>query len=464
MYLCTSTKRGLTCLLGHHNTIDMGASPSSPRRKPSRPSRFPSLSRTGRYAVLASPSGVPVHVLGVYPCSRASEEEAADLIAAVRPRALYLDLFPELLAALREDVKAGRLPAEDGSPWPVPSAAPPWPAGARTAGAGWVDSSFLRVQIADNEMFALLGGETLGAYKAALRAGEALRQPPLRVRAFPFEMSHRNYEAIMRPLDLAGLLTGDMSWNSTRVGALVGMPHAWMLVSAGSPQKNAPDVDHAVQLPASGYFTRGEVEAGRASFRAAVARAAEKATAANHDMDADLLERETEARAGGDVAGAELLARQALLAQACASASAYVLQEMAGEVEVEGGEGGGSGGGGKEPPPAIVAIVNLGSMGALTRNWENAKPPAEALPPFQPWERAVSYGLTAATGGGMTYGLYRAGRRFPRATAAFVALAGVPVAALMYTFAHQEAFRYGTTVRAALATPRVVSPLARMNK
>ena len=103
-------------------------------RQTKRPSRFSSLPSSGRYALLSTPAGVPVHVLGVYPCSRQSEEEAFDLVAAVQPRALYVDLFPELLGALQRDVAEGRVSAVEGPASGAPSA--PWAiAAASTASA-----------------------------------------------------------------------------------------------------------------------------------------------------------------------------------------------------------------------------------------------------------------------------------------------------------------------------------------
>jgi hypothetical protein len=185
-------------------------------------------------------------------------------------------------------------------------------------------------------------------------------------------------------------------------------------------------------------------------------------------MDADLTEREAEARAAGDGAGAEMLARQAALAQALASASAFELQGLA--AKVAGANAGDEGGGGvKQKPPAVVAIVNLGSMGALTRNWDNARPPGEVFAPFSVGERAMGWGVglgaTGAVGGAIGWALLRAGRRFPKTTGAVATLfLGVPLAFAAKAFTSQEEVRYGSAVRAALASPRVVSPLAKINR
>jgi hypothetical protein len=119
----------------------MGAStslPNSPRAP--RRSRYPGLASTGRLTTLRSPRGGVVHVLGVFPCSTHSEEEAADLISATSPGAVYVDVSPELLRLLADDVAAGRTTALGGA-WRVPEKSPSL---SRVAGAGWLVSSACR--------------------------------------------------------------------------------------------------------------------------------------------------------------------------------------------------------------------------------------------------------------------------------------------------------------------------------
>jgi hypothetical protein len=151
-----------------------GASTSSPA-EPSPGSRFASLPSTGRYAVVRVPGGGPVHVLGVVPASRLSAAEAGDLVRAVQPSVLYIDDSPELVAALAADVAAGHCGpgfAASLSETPRPFAWAP--------GAGLVGSVWLRKQLVDNEMFALLGACGPGARRrpACGSAGDALPAPP----------------------------------------------------------------------------------------------------------------------------------------------------------------------------------------------------------------------------------------------------------------------------------------------
>ncbi len=437
----------------------MGAAPSAPPQR-ARRSRFPALPASGRYAVLHTPAGGVVHVLGFHPCSTQSEEEAADLVAAVRPAALYLDLHPELVQALEAEVAAGRSSA-DGRAWRVPERSAPY---ARFPGAGWLVSLHLRNALADNEMFALLGAEALGAPKAALGAARALAPAP-RVAAFPFSMDYNAGETLARPLEAAALLVGDSSVGSTRVTAVVGNPNAWQYVS-GDAAKNTPAVEHEVALPAAGYFTRDAAAAAQAAFRAAVNKVASRATADSADVDRDLQEREAEARAKGDAASADLLAERAIKAQAFTGATAWALHALA-DAEVDAARGAGAGaapGAAAAAPRPVVALVNVGAMGALKRNWAAPVPPEVALPPFSTLQMAVGNAVPVVVLAPLAYGVYRAARRFPRTTAAFGVIVGGAAGTVVYTTMYGDWTRYGVAVRSALASPRVTSPLARINR
>jgi hypothetical protein len=441
------------------------------QRRAGRRSRFAGLAATGRYALLRDPAtGVPIHVLGVYPCSPVSEEEAADLIEAVRPTSLYVDVHAELLAALEGEVRARRTLA-DG--WRVPEESP---ALQTYGGAGVVASLFLRNVLADNEMMALAGAESLGAYKAGLAAAlapaPAAQQPPPRLLAFPYSITYRFGETLMRPLDYCAIILGDAGVASQRLSFMVGNPHAWSLVSPGAPNKNVPEAEHVVALPPGGYFTRQDVAAHVSTFRSVLSKAGARATEASCDMDLDLTEREAEARALGEETAAVTFSVRAAQAQATSSAVAYVLQEAAGADAAAAGLGGaGAGAGAPAPPalpgaggPAVVALVNIGGMGCLRRNFDYAKAPAEALPPFT---TAESVGVSVVPGGvvlGLGWGLRALGRRFPRTAVGLGLVLGGSVGSAVYMAAHGDWARYGKAVRAALASPRTVSPLARINR
>jgi hypothetical protein len=191
-------------------------------------------------------------------------------------------------------------------------------------------------------------------------------------------------------------------------------------------------------------------------------------------MDLDLTEREAEARALGEETAAVTFSVRAAQAQATSSAVAYVLQEAAGADAAAaglGGAGAGAGAGAPAPPalpgaggPAVVALVNIGGMGCLRRNFDYAKAPAEALPPFT---TAESVGVSVVPGGvvlGLGWGLRALGRRFPRTAVGLGLVLGGSVGSAVYMAAHGDWARYGKAVRAALASPRTVSPLARINR
>lgn len=411
-------------------------------------------------------------MLGWYPCSTVSEEEAADLVSAVSPGALYIDLHPELVRALSEDVAAGRSSA-DGRAWRVPERSGPT---GRISGAGFLVSLNLRNMLADNEMFALLGAEAFGAIKAALGAARAL--PPAdtpRVVTFPFDMSYNNGLTLSRPLDATALLVGDASVGSTRVTAVVGNPNAWQYVS-DDVTKNAPAVEYVVAIPSNGYFSADDVTRTRVAFRAAVNSVLSKATAESLDIDRDLQEREAECSAKGDEGSAQLLADRAMVAQSMSSAVAWTLQAEA-DAEVAAAaaanaantaNSGGAAAGARVPAAAvarpIVALVNLGAINSLKRTWVAPIAPEVAMPPFSTAQVAIGNIVPVIALSGLTYGVYRAARRFPRTTATLGVVTAFGLGAVLYTTAYGDWTRYGVVLREKIASPRITSPLARINR
>jgi hypothetical protein len=564
--------------------------PSPAARAADAAAALRALQRTGRYAALTSPgSGATVHVLGVFPCSARSAAEAAGLVAAARPRVVYVGLHPELAAVLEGDVRAGRL-AELG--WRIPEQAPPF---SRFDDAGWLVSLYIRNLLADNEMLGLLGAEALLPFKAAIRAalrlagpagvggagaaagggagglgggggggggggaggGSAARWPAGPLLAFPLAMAHNNGETVEQPSQLTHILVGNASASSTRVTALVGNPSVWHFDAAASvrhaqlvaehdaaraaerarvealgaealraelaargapapahelprealvaarlalpdaaaggaaggalpphpgpaPPVVAPDVSFDVDLPAEGYFTRDAVLALQAEFRGLVDRACARATAASADVEADLLARERAASALGTAEGAQLAAtfsERSFASQRQSQAAAFAVQSAvdaavaaaaeAGDAGFGGaaaGAGAGGAGGAGAALPCAVAIVNLGSMASLQRNWAEARPGLELFPPPTAAQTAAGYGVPAVAASAVLYGTYRGLRRFPRAVGLLVAGAGLGAGALGYSAVYSDWARYGAGVRSALARPKITSPLARVNR
>lgn len=430
------------------------------------------------------------------------------MVSAVKPDSLYIDVHPEMLEALRQEVASGRSTANGHSGWKVPSSPPGLSPLIPISGP--FSALPLRNALADNEMLALLGGEALGAYKAALAAAAALGGAPTaaavtpagtptplatatppKLLAFPYPMSYRMWETMLRPVDYTAWVVGNSSVGSTALSVYVGNPNAWMMISATNPAAasaaegsgdgsivvappavaavpttttnpgeppSTPEVAFLAELPPAGYYTRSQVTALQREFKDAVGKVGGKATIASCDMDRDLLEREAQWREGGDANNAESCHQRALQAQACAQAVAHTLKAAAAEAAAAAAPGGG----------AVVAIVNLGGMGVLQRNWEFSRPPEEALPPFTLVEKTGSLVIPGAVVSGLGYGLHRLSRvggrvgRYTAATLGFLLVSGVATTA--YTATYADWTRYGTNMRAALASPRTVSPLARVNK
>ena len=396
--------------------------------------------RSARYARLTAPGGNTVHVLGVVPCSTLSAEEAAALVRTAQPAALYIDASPELVGVLREEVRAGRI----GGAQRVPEASPTYRPDLYP-GLGPLTTIAVRNFMADNDLAQLLGCEEFAPEKAALAAGAALAEPPA-VLSFPLTLTYSYADPVEvgqaqhgRPGHVGLLLSGNSAQFSTQVGAYLGNQ---TLVLHG----RACDVEQAVELPPAGYFTRAEVSAIQARFRAAVNSFAMRCSAETCDVEDALGVREAEARADGDAALAASISAVSLTSQRQSQAIAHELQAAADALP---------------PGGSVVAIVNIGGLASLQRNWSEARPTAEVFPPATLAQQAISTGLGSIAVGGVGYALYRAGRRFPRAVGAFTLLVGGSFAGLAAFGIHSDNVRYGTSVRSALARPRITSSLTR---
>ena len=238
------------------------------------------LGLSGRYAAFTAPSGATVHVLGVFPCSTLSEEEASDLVATVKPTHLYIDLPVEWTSTLSQEVAAGHV-----GDWRIPDTTPRF---RFFPGAGLLGSVLLRNAMADNEMMGLMAAELYGPFKAAMAAARDAR-----VVSYPFALAYNNGEMLDRPSELRPFLLGDNTFVSTTVHGLIGNGLAIMLGEKG-------DAEFSASLPLdTGYFTRDAVlklrKANRDIVNAAVASAGKAAE--RYDIESDLSRREAVARA-----------------------------------------------------------------------------------------------------------------------------------------------------------------------
>jgi len=468
-----------------------------------RRSRVPSLIRSGRYMELTSPSApnAKIHVIGVFPCSSLSAEEAEDLINEVKPDMVYLSLHPEMVGVLEKDVKANKF-LDAG--WKIPENSPSFE---RYDGAGWLVSMNIRNVLADNEMLGLLGAEAFLPYKAALRASQALSSPP-KILSFPLTMQYNNGETLDQPAHFNTMLVGNASTGSMQVTALVGNPNSWFFLdqvlqdqqaaeaaaktnvnnsSSSSPPISSsstnvkPDVEFSATIPEStGYFTRAGVLQLQNDFRSLVNTACMKASSASADVEADLLLREAAAREAGKPDIATTMSQRAMISQRISQAAAYHIQEaiekkvnedIAAGIQIDQAEkttsissSSSSSAVKSKRPLTAVAVVNIGQLASFSRNWNEGRPPTELFPPLSTFQHVIGNALPVSVSFLTIYGLYRGFKRFPRITTAFTVTAGLSTGAVVYSALNGDWTRYGSFVRSALARPRVVSPIMKINR
>lgn len=471
------------------------------------------LPSTGRYIKLLTPGGIPVHVLGVYPCATVSEEETAALISSVRPSVVYVDTHPELLDILIQDVKAGRY----GEQWKIPEQSPPFH---KYDNMGWLVSLNIRNLLADNEMLGLVGNEAYNSFKTAIQctlgilnngnqqmtssssSSPSSSNVPTLI-SFPLPMQYNNGETLDRPNQLNYMIVGNASTGSSAISALLGNPNVWFYggdqddpvpgittiattntnstkVIAGNSAR--PDIDFPVGIPDTGYFTRTAVLTTQNQFREAVNKVASVATITACDVESDLLVRETRSRNRGETTAAEVYAGRALLSQKQSAAIAFHMQTQIDEL-LTGYATDASNGSGSTPnngnrtstvskgstvnnnlEPCAVAIMNIGSVASLQRNWNEAHPPQDVFPPLSPIQNALGYAAPAVLGSGTLWILYKGFKRYPKTTGVITLTITGSIGAVVYSAIHGDWTRYGSWVRAALARPRVTSPLVRANK
>lgn len=426
-------------------------------------SRFPRLPSTGRYATYKMENGAVVHLLGVVPASSISAEEAHDLVSAVKPRWLYVDEHPELVEALKEDVATGKVGA-GFAPTETPRDFKLFP------GAGIFGSILIRTKLVDNEMFALLGAELFAPYKAGMAAALKPNASPFKgpadaastsasaagptgassspsgpaaILSYPFPLAYNNYESVQRPSHWEAKVVGD---NMTQSSAVRGSVYNGTLELTGAP----PLVAIEAAVPAErGYFTRRDLTELQFRNQARINEVALRATAASPQIDVEgrIMEQENAYIQAGDASSQAILYQAGVASQSQSQAVAYTLHQAASKLE---------------PGEHGVALVNIGTMASLQRNWSEPRAPSEVFPPMHPVAVAAGYVLPTAAGGGALYGLYRAFRRFPKSTVAGTVVVGGLGTLMLMGIAYPENTLYGPFIRPVLARPRVTAPTGKI--
>ena len=284
--------------------------------------------------------------------------------------------------------------------------------------------------------------------------------------------------------------------------------------AAAAAPADRPEVELDAAIPEdSGYFTRAGVLTLQTRFRDAVNDACERSSAASADVEEDFLRRERAARSDERV----LLDRRAKLVEALeapgasppapeeAAARAAVAQELqaaatrrgetavalaarsmlsqrvsqavAFHIQAELAAAAAAATTPESAPgsasstqragaarPSAVAIVNLGAMASLQRNWDFARAPEDVFVPLSPLQNAVGWAVPAGGGAAALYGVYRGARRFPRTTGVVVSAVALGAGAVAYSAVHGDWTRYGLFVRSALARPRITAAVTRAGR
>jgi hypothetical protein len=379
------------------------------------------LQRTGRYYAMAKPTGGVVHVLGVVPGSRLSEEEAAHLIRAVRPATVYVDASTYDVESIRESMASEKV-----TPWRAKEAPPVWTLNWESGSLSFV----INVDTTMRELWRMVGVDLTGAWKSALASADAVGA---KVVSFPVRLS----DAFESP-DVAHIRAGGMSASAAGNNAVFSDGIQFVL-SVGPTSVTA--LQKYVAVPAQGRFTTSDLAALQREFRATLDDWTKGATVDRADA-LKLIDEEGEraasaAQAGGDDGalaahhlGVMAAQRELLLAQS--TVAAWVMQQGEGDT---------------------VGVVDIARAGTVLRSWEIPAPPEEVLRPRSARGAALSFGVPGAVFGALGYGYYRFGRRFPRTAIAGLVLLGTFSAFAVVSFRNQAGAQIGTGAWYALARP-----------
>lgn len=393
-----------------------------------------------------------MHVLGVMPGSARAAEDAYDLIAETNPQWVYIDEPPELLDALREEVAAGRVGKGFKPGIYAPSLR--W-----RSGAGLGGSIRVRQALADNETFALLGAELYAPQKAAICA--ALRGAPTPAAAAAATAlagssggaagAAGTPELIPYPMKLGGLPLS-FTRNDQWTGSVFGDENGWMSSSVHGligpfdilhASGSAPILIEAALQPERTYLTRREVADMQRANQEQVSRAWSTASAQSADVVTHLETVTASLLEAGDTAAASIMEQRSELARSSAKAIAYTLRTASDRLQ---------------PGKCGVAIVNIGTMGPLSRHWSEADDPAELFPVSQLRilnGAAIAAGLGAATGFG--WGFRKFYLRFRKSAIVTGVLLGVWAAAAANVKIYQENTTIGPYIREVLANPKLAA-------
>lgn len=398
------------------NITSSGSGGDSETAPPPRPRTVGDLARTGRYARFETPEGGVVHMLGIVPCSAASEEELRLLINKVKPQAVYIDLSEEDIEELHEQLRIGL----NCKP-PLPG--PDFPRFKWDPQRGFLQSLTKRSKDAEKEMGILAGGDFDRSFRAALQLAN---QRNINVIPYPYPLKKRYIDgtSTVRVIGTTLRLEGDNS-----VGSLTNE-----IILTKIPEMDEPLFKMPISIfPERPFLTTDEVAAIRKRFVEGVDNVSLRQTAESMDAEKSLNQAIQEIKTSSQGVDASQLEQVYDHAQNQAKAVAFTLQ--------------------KHSKENLVAVVDLSRMQSYKRNWNEAVHPDELYPERTFQVQFVRVSLAAMPTLAVGYGVYRSFRRFPKTTAGATVLLGLVAWSKWWEITNSEFVMCGPNVRAALARP-----------
>lgn len=294
-------------------------------------------------------------------------------------------------------------------------------------------------------MFALLGAELYAPQKAAIcaalratapspaDAAAAAAKPELLT--YPLKITDLGYGQDRKD-QYTGFLIGDAGVMSTAIHAPISTVE---LITRAEPVA----VIEAQVPPERGVFSRREVAELQRANQERMARAWASASAESLDAVSRLEAAQARMEEAGqwDVVAELTTARD--VATRHSQAVAHTLRTAADRLQ---------------PGQSGVAIVNIGTMGPLARNWVHAEEPRTLFPPPALWQQVVGNGLPLGVASGFGYGYYRFFRRFPKTAGVCGVLLGLGAFTMIHTgVIYQEDATLGPMMRHMLANPSLSS-------